>query len=128
MHPLRDSEYDFASPTTRERCQSHNFEPSALEAEQAETEGLAGQLDNLDPLTVAPETAERLARTVARRRHDTVKAAVALLQVRLPLLQALEQDRRQAEQEAATALEQRRAETAEALRLAGYGWLGPANQ
>ena len=79
MHPLRDSEYDFAGPTTREHCESANRELSALEAEQPETQRLAGQLASLDPMTVDPEAAEQLARTVARRRHANVKAAVGPL-------------------------------------------------
>jgi hypothetical protein len=60
---------------------------------------------------------------VAHRRHGSIKAAVALYQFRLPILSALEEDRQRAEQEAREALTQRRAETAEGLKAAGYGHL-----
>jgi hypothetical protein len=118
MHHL--PEYDFAGPTTRDRVTEHNNAVAALEADQADVEKLAGELANLDPMTVAPDEAESKACEVARRRHANVKATVALLQARLPILAALEENRRQAEQEAGEALEQRRNETEEGLKAAGY--------
>ncbi len=121
MHALPD--FDFAGPTTRERCQSHNRELSALQADQAFVDRLGGELARLDPMTTDPDQAEQLARTVNRRRHANVKATVALLQGRLPILESLQEDRQRAEQEAAAGWEQRRAEVTQALAAAGYAHL-----
>ncbi len=113
----------FASSTTSGRVAEHNQAVAALEADEADVERLAVELANLDAMIVSPDEAETKAREVGHRRYVNLKVAVGLLQSRLPLVEALQRDRRQAEEEASEGWQQRRKEVTEALGAVGYAHL-----
>ena len=121
IHPI--PEFDFLSPSTRERVDADNAATDALDNEQAAVERETTALASMNPFEADVDAVEKRSRKLRQQRHANQKAAITLLQARLLLIAAMQQDRQQAEQDVAWQLQEARRQTTEALRGIGYGHL-----
>ena len=123
MYPIEIP--DFASQTTRERCEAHNSAVAELEDSQASAAREAADLAAADVMTANVEELDTRARKLRQRKWANVKKQIALYQARLPVCEALLADRREAHQSAVEVLERARAEVLTGLRAVGLSaWLG----
>jgi hypothetical protein len=117
-------ERDYASATTRQRIEEHNAAVDQLGIDQAAAKRAAEDLAVLDVMTSDPEQTETATRKLRIQRHANVKTAIALLQDRLPIIEALREDWQRAKQDAESSLQRARGEVIEGLRALGFApWL-----